>query len=52
MKRTTYRTKKGKKMYAVRKKDGRFKDIQSYKKAHGADLRKKSKAEKDKKKRK
>lgn len=52
MKRTSYRTKKGKKMYAVRGKDGRFKDIQSYKKAHGADIKRKSKAEKAKKKRK
>jgi hypothetical protein len=52
MKRTTYRTKKGKKMYAVRGKDGRFKDIQSYKKAHSADIKRKSKAEKNKGKRK
>ena len=49
MKRTTYRTKKGKKMYAVRGKDGRFIDIQSYKKAHSADIRKRSKAELKKK---
>ena len=49
MKRTTYRTKKGKKMYAVRGKDGRFKDIQSYKRAHGSDIKRKSKAELKKK---
>jgi hypothetical protein len=48
MKRTTHRSKKGKKLYAVRDKKGRIKDIQSYKKAHAADLRKKSKAEKRK----
>jgi DNA-binding protein HU-beta len=44
-KRTTHRSSKGTKLYAVRKKDGTFKDIQSYKKAHGADLKKSSKAE-------
>jgi len=36
---------KGKKLYAVRDAKGRFKDIQSYKKAHGADIKRKSKAE-------
>jgi hypothetical protein len=30
----------------VRDSKGRFKDIQTYKRAHGADLRKKSKKEK------
>ena len=45
-KRTTHRSSKGKKLYAVRNADGSFKDIQSYKKAHGADLKRKSKAEK------
>ncbi len=49
-KRTTHRSSKGAKLYAVRDKQGRFKDIQTYKRAHGADLRKKSKAEKGKKK--
>ena len=44
--RTTHRSKSGKKLYAVRSKGGRFKDIQSYKLAHGADLKRKSKAEK------
>jgi len=44
--RTTLRSSKGKKLYAVRDKDGKFKDIQSYKKAHGQDIKKKSKAEK------
>ena len=51
MKRTTHRSSKGKKLYAVRSKDGKFKDIQSYKKAHGADLKRSSKAERDLKKR-
>jgi hypothetical protein len=44
--RTTHRSTAGKKLYAVRDKNGRFKDIQSYAKAHAADLRKKSKKEK------
>ena len=45
-KRTTMYSKGGKKLYAVRNADGSFKDIQTYKRAHGADLRKKSAAEK------
>jgi hypothetical protein len=40
-KRTTHRSSSGKKLYAVRDKKGKFKDIQSYKRAHSADLRKK-----------
>lgn len=51
-KRTTLRSSKGKKLYAVRDKAGKFKDIQSYKKAHGADIKRKSKAETVKKKKK
>ena len=46
--RTTHRSSTGKKLYAVRDKNGRFKDIQSYERAHRADLAKKSKAEKKK----
>jgi len=46
-KRTTHRSKSGKKLYAVRDAKGRFVDIQTYKRAHTADMRKKSKAEKD-----
>jgi hypothetical protein len=42
--RTTHRSSKGTKLYAVRK-SGKFKDIQTFKRAHGADLRHKSKAE-------
>lgn len=43
--RTTHRSSSGKKLYAVRDAKGRFKDIQSYKRAHAADIRRKSKAE-------
>ena len=43
--RTTHRSKRGKKLYAVRDRKGRFKDIQTYQRAHGADLRKRSKKE-------
>jgi DNA-binding protein HU-beta len=45
VKRTTMRSSKGTKLYAVRDSKGRFKDIQSYKKAHGMDIKRKSKAE-------
>jgi hypothetical protein len=37
----------GTKLYAVRDESGKFKDIQTYKRAHAADLRHKSKAEKE-----
>jgi hypothetical protein len=47
-KRTTHRSSSGKKLYAVRDSKGRFKDIQTYQRAHAADLRKKSKKEKSK----
>jgi hypothetical protein len=45
-KRTTHRSVAGKKLYAVRDKTGKFKDIQTYERAHRADLAHKSKAEK------
>ena len=45
-KRTTLRSKSGKKLYAVRNKKGQFKDIQTYKRAHGQDIKRKSKKEK------
>jgi hypothetical protein len=48
MKRTTHRSSTGTKLYAVRDSKGRFIDIQTYKRAHGADLKRKSKAEKGK----
>jgi DNA-binding protein HU-beta len=38
-KRTTHRSSKGTKLYAVRSADGKFKDIQTYKRAHGADIK-------------
>jgi hypothetical protein len=44
-KRTTHRSTGGKKLYAVRDSEGKFKDIQTYKKAHGMDIKRKSKAE-------
>ena len=47
-KRTTHRSKSGKKLYAVRDNKGQFKDIQTYKRAHGQDVRRKSKAERAK----
>jgi hypothetical protein len=43
--RTTHRSTAGKKLYAVRDARGRFKDIQTYERAHRADLKRKSKAE-------
>lgn len=48
-KRTTHRSVSGKKLYAVRDAKGRFVDIQTYERAHRADLRKKAKKEKKKK---
>lgn len=45
-KRTTHRSSSGKKLYAVRDAKGKFKDVQSYERAHGADVRKRSAAEK------
>ena len=49
-KRTTHRSSTGKKLYAVRDKTGKFKDIQTFERAHRADLARKSKAEKKAKK--
>jgi hypothetical protein len=49
-KRTTHRSRSGTKLYAVRDSKGRFVDIQTYKRAHAADLKRKSKAETAKKK--
>jgi hypothetical protein len=45
-KRTTHRSTAGKKLYAVRDKKGQFKDIQTYERAHGQDVKRKSKKEK------
>ena len=44
-KRTTHRSSKGTKLYAVRDKKGKFKDIQTYKRAHTMDMKRKSKKE-------
>ena len=49
-KRTTHRSSSGKKLYAVRDAKGRFVDIQTYERAHRADLKKKSQTEKKAKK--
>lgn len=45
MARTTHRSTAGKKLYAVRNADGQFKDIQTYERAHGQDVKRVSKAE-------
>ena len=44
-KRTVMYSKGGKKLYAVRDEKGEFTDIQSYKRAQGQDIKRKSKAE-------
>lgn len=44
-KRTTHRSSEGTKLYAVRDKKGQFEDIQTYKRAHGQDIKRKSKSE-------
>ena len=44
--RTTHRSSTGTKLYAVRDAKGRFKDIQTYKRAQGADIKRRSKSEK------
>jgi DNA-binding protein HU-beta len=50
MARTTMRSSRGKKLYAKRDKKGHFKDIQGFKRAHGSDITRKSKAERSAKK--
>lgn len=44
--RTTHRSVSGTKLYAVRDAKGRFVDIQTYRRAHGADILKKNSSEK------
>jgi hypothetical protein len=44
--RTTHRSISGNKLYAVRDPKGEFKDVQTYKRAHGQDIKRKSKKEK------
>jgi hypothetical protein len=43
--RTTMRSASGTKLYALRDASGKFKDIQTYKRAHTADMRRNSNAE-------
>ena len=43
--RTTHRSASGKKLYAVRDAKGRFTDIQTYKRAHGRDIKRKARSE-------
>ena len=45
--RTVLYSSKGKKLYAVRDKGGKFKDIQSYQRAHSMDMKRNSQAETD-----
>jgi hypothetical protein len=45
MARTTHRSTGGKKLYAVRDAEGQFKDIQTFERAHGQDIKRDSKAE-------
>jgi hypothetical protein len=44
-KRTTHRSTAGKKLYAVRDAKGKFKDIQTYQRAHSQDVKRGSKPE-------
>ena len=48
MARTTHRSKTGRKLYAKRSKTGTFDDVQSYKRAHGSDVKRSSAAERAK----
>jgi hypothetical protein len=50
--RTTHRSSTGKKLYAVRDSKGRFKDIQTYERAHGMDLKRTARSEGAKRKKK
>jgi hypothetical protein len=43
--RTTHRSGSGKKLYAERNSKGEFTDVQKYKRAHGQDVKRVSKAE-------
>ena len=44
--RTTHRSSTGTKLYAVRDAQDRFKDMQTYKRAHGQDIKRRAKGEK------
>ena len=43
-KRTTLRSRAGAKLYAKRSKTGQFTDIQTYKRAHGSDVKRRAKS--------
>ncbi|HWC02687.1 MAG TPA: hypothetical protein VHF87_07940 [Methylomirabilota bacterium] len=43
--RTTHRSTTGTKLYAVRDAQGRFKDIQTFERAHGSDIKRSAKKE-------
>ena len=45
--RTTHRSSAHRKLYAVRDRQGHFRDIQQYRRAHRADLAHKSRAERE-----
>lgn len=45
VRRTVHRSRSGRKLYAVRDSKGRFKDIQTYERAHRTDLARGSRAE-------
>jgi len=49
IRRTVLRSKTGKKLFAVRDRKGKFKDIQSYKRSSRQDQKRSSKAERAKK---
>jgi hypothetical protein len=44
-KRTTLRSRAGTKLYAKRSRTGQFTDIQTYKRAHGSDVKRRAAAE-------
>jgi hypothetical protein len=44
-KRTTHRSRSGKKLYAARTKKGTISDVQTYKRAHGQDVKRRAHAE-------
>jgi hypothetical protein len=46
--RTTHGSSSGKKLYAVRDSKGRFKDIQTHKRAHAQDIKRSSRSERAK----
>ncbi len=48
-KRTTHRSRTKKKLYAKRDARGRIEDTQTYKRAHGQDVKRRAKAERKKK---